>query len=79
MTDKSQKISAGAFKAKCLKLMDEVQEHHASYIVTKHGAPVAKLVPYEPVSRNLFGCMKGTVIIHGDITALINVNWEVNE
>jgi prevent-host-death family protein len=61
-------IPAGVFKAKCLQLMDEVQRSRKEIVITKFGKPVAKLVPLEKTkSRTGFGCMKGTVSIHGDI------------
>jgi len=41
------KIPAGEFKAKCLKIMDQVKNYHEEIIITKHGKPVAKLVPVE--------------------------------
>lgn len=61
-------MPAGQFKAKCLKLMDEVGKTRAEIVITKFGKPVAKLVPVEtPKPRSFFGCMKGTIKIHGDI------------
>ncbi len=42
----SPRIGAAGFKARCLELMDRVRETGVEYIVTKHGEPVAKLVPY---------------------------------
>ena len=71
----SRRVPAAAFKAGCLELMDRVKETGTEYIVTKHGKPVAKLVPYRaPGRRSFFGSMKGTVLkydrpfdpIHGE-------------
>ena len=43
--------------------MDRVRETGAEYVVTKHGVPVAKLVPYTPTrTTSFFGSMKGTVL-----------------
>jgi len=57
------RLTAAAFKATCLKLMDRVRETGVEYIVTKHGKPVARLVPYEaPDRKPMFGSMKGTVL-----------------
>jgi prevent-host-death family protein len=57
-------IGAAAFKAKCLELMDRVRETREEFVVTKHGRPVAKLVPYDPPGRTgaFWGSMKGTVL-----------------
>ena len=57
------RLSAAAFKATCLELMDRVQETGVEYVVTKHGKPVARLVPYDqPDRKPLFGSMRGTVL-----------------
>lgn len=70
-------MPAGEFKAKCLKLMDQVRESGQEIVITKRGTPVAKLVPIEPKERpSLFGCMKGTVEIKGDIIGPFHEEWE---
>jgi prevent-host-death family protein len=38
-------VQASTFKARCLALLDEVARSHRTIVVTKHGKPVAKLVP----------------------------------
>ncbi len=56
-------MPAAEFKATCLELMDRVRETGTEYIVTKHGTPVAKLVPYKAPGRiGVFGSMKGTLL-----------------
>ena len=58
-----QSIAAAEFKARCLELMDRVRESGTEYVVTKHGVPVARLVPYVDEARpSFFGSMKGTVL-----------------
>ena len=42
-----QSISASAFKARCLALLDDVAATGRSLVVTKRGRPVARLVPVE--------------------------------
>ena len=79
MTETLQ-IPAGEFKAKCLKLMDQVRESGREIVITKRGKPVAKLVPLEPKERPpLFGCMKGTFEITGDIISPIDVEWDATK
>ena len=74
-------ISAGEFKAKCLKLMDDVQKQKREIIITKHGKPVAKLVPVKGKEgqRSIIGLLEGTVKIHGDLTAPIGGHWEAHD
>lgn len=40
-------IMASRFKAECLAILDQVDEMKISVTVTKHGRPVARLVPLE--------------------------------
>jgi prevent-host-death family protein len=71
-------VPAGEFKARCLKLMDEVRATRRPIVITKRGKPVAKLVPVEEPEprREIFGCMKGTVTSHGDIIGPVDdVDW----
>ena len=69
-------IPAGEFKARCLKLMDEVQRTGEELIITKRGKPVARLVPVTGNPPSLFGCMKGSIEILGDIIEPIDVEGE---
>jgi prevent-host-death family protein len=75
MTKMILEIPAGEFKARCLKLMDEVQATRRPLVITKRGRPVAKLVPVEDEVPSLFGRLKGTVTIHGDIISPIEQDW----
>lgn len=72
----TKQIPAGEFKAKCLKLMDEVQRTGEEIVITKHGKPVAKLSPVATEAPPLFGSMKGSVIIHGDIVGPTGLGLE---
>lgn len=62
-----QTISAEDFKTNCLALMDEVQAKREELLITKHGKPVAKLVPAQPETDDIFGFMIGKGQIVGDI------------
>jgi prevent-host-death family protein len=81
MKKKDYEIAAGRFKAGCLSLMDRVAETGAEYVITKHGKPVARLGPIRKSAKrsSVFGCMKGTSRILGDIVSPLNVTWEANE
>lgn len=41
------RVPASVFKARCLALFDEVATTHRPLIVTKHGQPVARVMPIE--------------------------------
>lgn len=74
----TERIQAGKFKARCLKLMDKVHRTKKRIIITKRNKPIAQLVPIEEESGSLFGKMKGTVQILGDIIAPIDEVWDAS-
>jgi prevent-host-death family protein len=62
------RIPATEFKARCLELMDRVSERRETYVITKRGKAVAKLVPLEwKPGQPLFGRMRGMSEDVGDI------------
>jgi antitoxin (DNA-binding transcriptional repressor) of toxin-antitoxin stability system len=66
------------FKAECLKLMDEVARTGKPVVITKHGRPVAQLVPMPPAPGSLFGYMRNSVSIRGDVLAPIGESWRAD-
>lgn len=70
-------IAAGEFKAKCLALLDEVEETGKEIVITKRGKEVARLVPVERKPEEIFGRLKGTGKIHGDIFST-GEKWEAD-
>ena len=77
------RIAAGEFKNRCLKLMDRVQESHDEIVITKYGRPVARLVPVgnagDASRRPLYGYLKGSVTILGDVVAPIDESWDAQQ
>ena len=69
-------IKASEFKAKCLKIMDEVAATNEPVEITKHGVPVARLVPAPQRPKTIIGAMKGSVLYMGDIISPIGEEWE---
>jgi prevent-host-death family protein len=70
----SQRMPAGEFKAKCLSVLDRVAETKTSVIITKHGRPVARLVPIAPETKA--ASLLGSVKYHADIVAPLNETWD---
>jgi prevent-host-death family protein len=64
-------IAAGEFKAKCLAILDDVESHGRTVVITKRGRPVARVVP---LSRP--GGMQGTVLFEGDLLSPIDADWD---
>lgn len=64
---KPKTMAASVFKARCLSVMDGVQAKRETVIITKHGKPVAKLVPVATEHDEIFGFMRGKITIAGDV------------
>lgn len=76
---KTRQIAAGEFKAKCLQIMNEVNQKQVSVIITKRGKPIAKMTFIdEEKEKSFFGCLSGSVTICEDITAPIEDQWEAD-
>ena len=46
-----QKIGISEFKAKCLALLEEVSKTKKPILITRHGKPVAEVVPPSPARK----------------------------
>jgi prevent-host-death family protein len=63
-------INISEFKAKCLGLIEQVDKTRQPLRITRHGRPVAELIPAGPDRKRKFlGDMAGTVEILGDIVS----------
>ena len=68
-------IKASEFKSKCLQLMDEVAASGGEIVVTKHGRPVSRVIPYREKSKLVFGENRGLFQIHADIVEPMPAAW----
>lgn len=66
-------VPASKFKAQCLALLDRVTPE--GIIITKHGRPVAKLVPVGGESAALIGSLKGKIRVKGDLFST-GLRWD---
>ena len=64
-----KKMPAGSFKVHCLAVMDEVQAKRETVVITKHGKPVAKLVPIDEDRDEIFNFLAGKGAVAGDIVS----------
>ncbi len=71
-----QTIKASEFKAKCLHLMDEVNETGGEIIITKNGKPVAILKAYNKRPETLFGMHAGKIKSNDDLIAPLDIDWD---
>ncbi len=69
-------IQAGKFKAQCLALLDAVAQTNEPLVITKHGKPVAKLLPFDNKKDSADASLKGLATFVGDIISPIDDEWE---
>jgi prevent-host-death family protein len=62
-----KKMAAGSFKIHCLAVMDEVQAKRETVVITKRGKPVAKLIPADSDSDDIYNFLAGKGAITGDV------------
>lgn len=73
MRPMSRTIGASRFKAKCLAILDELGPE--GIVITKHGKPVARLIPVHRASSELIGSLADKLTIRGDIMST-GVEWD---
>jgi len=66
-----QEIAISEFKTKCLSILAQVEKTKSPIRITRHGKPVAEVVPAAPeVDRaSLMGSMRNSIKILGDIVS----------
>ena len=69
-------VKASEFKAKCLKLMDEVAATGDTITVTKNGRPVVEVRAVERPRKSLYGRNRGRIQIVGDLDDY-EMEWEM--
>jgi prevent-host-death family protein len=69
-------MNAAQFKAKCLRVLDDVATSRRGVVVTKRGKPVARVVPMVDRPDRIVGAMKGEIEIRGDIVSPLGVTWK---
>lgn len=77
MSQGQRKITASQFKARCLRLLDDVAETGETLVVTKHGRPVARVMP--PLR---FEDLRGSVKINMSDEELIHFSmgpWDMEQ
>jgi prevent-host-death family protein len=76
-----QEIAISEFKAKCLSILAQVEKTKTPIRITRHGKPVAEVVPAAQVMDRAawIGSLKGKIEILGDIIspATDEDEWEV--
>jgi prevent-host-death family protein len=55
--------------------MDEVQAKRQTVVITKHGRPVAKLVPADKGTDEIYNFLRGKGTVIGDVISPAIEDW----
>jgi prevent-host-death family protein len=72
-------MAAGSFKIHCLSVMDEVRATRETVLITKHGKPVAKLIPADKDADDIYGFLAGKGSVAGDVVSPVLTGDEWGE
>ncbi len=71
-----KEIGAAKFKEQCLALLDQLDAE--GLVVTKHGKPVARVLPYNTQNADLIGSLRHKVKIRGDVFTT-GIRWDADD
>jgi prevent-host-death family protein len=73
-------VSASDLKNSWHEYLEQVAQGRQEVVVTRYGHPIARLCPFELSDEGggFFGCLSGSVTVHGDIVASTGEKWEVD-
>ncbi len=71
-----KRIAAAKFKEQCLSILDRLGPD--GIVVTKHGKPVARVLPIESVSADLIGVLRGRIQVKGEIEST-GLKWHARD
>jgi prevent-host-death family protein len=66
-------LEASKLKQDCLAILDRLGPE--GIVITKHGKPVARLVPIQAESAALIGSLAGKIRVHGDLETT-GLRWD---
>lgn len=73
----SEIVSKSRFKPRALEYFRQVEKSGEEIVITDHGRPVVKVVPYRPEPAEVLETLRGSVIRYDDPTGPVaEENWE---
>lgn len=78
---KVTEVPASEVKQTWHACLDRVSQAREEIVITRYGKPVARMLPLADgggEEDGIFGCMSGTLTIHGDIVAPTGEEWNAD-
>ena len=70
-----KEIGAEKFKEQCLALLDQLDAD--GLIITKHGKPVARVIPFDTQGVDLIGSLRHKIRIRGNVFST-GLDWDAS-
>jgi prevent-host-death family protein len=74
-----KQLSATTFKAKCLAMIDDVRRTGEPVEITRHGKPVARIVPCTRDVEGFVNPLKGSILFEKDLVAPTGERWNAEQ
>jgi prevent-host-death family protein len=71
-----QRVAAAKFKAQCLSLLDRLDAE--GLVITKHGKPIARVLPIARSSAELIRVLRGKIAVCGNLVTS-GVKWDAGD
>lgn len=69
-------VPKSKFKPKAFEYFRLVEETNTVILITDHGKPVAKIVPYKPSDEEDLQALRGLVEYYEEPTAPVEIEWD---
>ena len=70
-----KRIGVAKFKEQCLSLLDQLDAD--GLVVTKHGRPVARVLPYDSQGAELIGSLRHKIHVRGNVLST-GLRWDAD-
>ncbi len=68
-------ISKSKLKPRLLEILREVERSRKELVITDHGKPVLKILPYAPKPSETLKTLRGSVVKYTDPTEPVESSW----
>jgi prevent-host-death family protein len=68
-------ISKSKLKPRLLEILREVERSRKELVITDHGKPVLKILPYSPKPSDILKTLRGSVVEYTDPTEPVESSW----
>ena len=71
-------VSKSKFKPKAFEYFRLVENTNTEILITDHGKPVARIVPYNPNDEESLRSLRGLVEYYEEPTSPVEIDWDAH-